>query len=98
MEPAHAAAKDFFPIEVSRFQKRRRLVRAVVKNHWSAHAVTPVAIDGGNVRTADAIVLEALIEWLDPHRSHALRNQFADWRSEERRVGKECRSRWSPDH
>ena len=20
------------------------------------------------------------------------------WRSEERRVGKECRSRWSPDH
>ena len=21
-----------------------------------------------------------------------------DWRSEERRVGKECRSRWSPDH
>src|ERR1019366_6985594 len=22
---------------------------------------------------------------------------FANWRSEERRVGKECRSRWSPD-
>ena len=21
-----------------------------------------------------------------------------DWRSEERRVGEECRSRWSPDH
>src|SRR5256885_10403198 len=24
--------------------------------------------------------------------------QFAQWRSEERRVGKECRSRWSPYH
>src|SRR2546429_9290165 len=23
---------------------------------------------------------------------------FYPWRSEERRVGKECRSRWSPDH
>src|SRR5690348_18496106 len=23
--------------------------------------------------------------------------QFAHWRSEERRVGKECRSRWAPD-
>ena len=23
---------------------------------------------------------------------------LADWRSEERRVGKECRSRWSPYH
>ena len=26
------------------------------------------------------------------------RNQFRDYRSEERRVGKECRSRWSPYH
>ena len=25
-------------------------------------------------------------------------NFFASWRSEERRVGKECRSRWSPYH
>src|SRR2546426_5760629 len=23
---------------------------------------------------------------------------MTNWRSEERRVGKECRSRWSPDH
>ena len=34
---------------------------------------------------------------------HAMRAAFAenarlDVRSEERRVGKECRSRWSPDH
>src|SRR3712207_1197160 len=25
-------------------------------------------------------------------------NRFSETRSEERRVGKECRSRWSPDH
>ena len=25
-------------------------------------------------------------------------NQVGHWRSEERRVGKECRSRWSPYH
>ena len=25
-------------------------------------------------------------------------SDFDDWRSEERRVGKECRSRWSPYH
>src|SRR3712207_6848204 len=31
--------------------------------------------------------------WYEPQRSDDL-----DSRSEERRVGKECRSRWSPDH
>ena len=27
-----------------------------------------------------------------------IQQKFTDWRSEERRVGKECRSRWSPYH
>ena len=27
-----------------------------------------------------------------------IKNHFGWWRSEERRVGKECRSRWSPYH
>src|SRR2546425_8449823 len=30
--------------------------------------------------------------------SNSYRADAADWRSEERRVGKECRSRWSPYH
>jgi len=30
--------------------------------------------------------------------SENLQKQFAEYRSEERRVGKECRSRWSPYH
>ena len=45
--------------------------------------------------------------WLEPIDSRMLRRPVADWdalrqrfrdRSEERRVGKECRSRWSPYH
>ena len=35
-------------------------------------------------------------EWIDVHAQ--LRQMAQDDRSEERRVGKECRSRWSPYH
>src|SRR5258708_34959307 len=38
-------------------------------------------------------------EWDDPARHHLLIRQLeSEYRSEERRVGKECRSRWSPYH
>src|SRR2546425_4099948 len=79
MEPAHAPGKNVVPVEVSRLETRRSLVRPVVENHRSAHAITSVAIDGGNVRPADTVVLEAFIEWFDSHRSDSLGNQFADW-------------------
>src|SRR5205085_10834496 len=36
VEPAHTARKDFFPIEVTRLEPRRRLVRAVVKDYRRA--------------------------------------------------------------
>ena len=39
--------------------------------------------------------------WRDgtiPGSIHAPRGMLEFWRSEERRVGKECRSRWSPYH
>ena len=32
------------------------------------------------------------------HPRNLIAGKFKDWRSEERRVGKECRSRWSPYH
>src|SRR2546430_10788868 len=32
------------------------------------------------------------------HRSLMIKKQYIETRSEERRVGKECRSRWSPYH
>mgnify|MGYP002525280046 CR=1 FL=1 len=34
----------------------------------------------------------------NPDGSSSQIDRIALWRSEERRVGKECRSRWSPDH
>src|SRR5687768_18604655 len=42
-----------------------------------------------------------LLEVIDPALAagqHVLCDRFTDSRSEERRVGKECRSRWTPDH
>src|SRR3712207_7560242 len=33
-----------------------------------------------------------------PETGHAVHWDRPEWRSEERRVGKECRSRWSPYH
>src|SRR5256885_342372 len=57
---------------------------------WVTFVVTPLALLGAlwpPLWTGAALALAPLLEllqWLD--------------RSEERRVGKECRSRWSPEH
>ena len=47
--------------------------------------------------------IEKFIDWMDPLHEIAMKktglSDFGeDKRSEERRVGKECRSRWSPYH
>src|SRR5437588_1869048 len=78
MEPAHAAREDFFPVEVARFETRRRLVRAVVEDDGRANAEAPVAIDGGHVRPRHAVVLERLVERPHAHRAHALTDEVAD--------------------
>ena len=70
VEPAHAAAEDRVPVEVARLQLRGGLVGAVVEDDRRAHAVAAIAVDGGHVRPADAVVLEALVERRDPHRAH----------------------------
>ena len=41
--------------------------------------------------------IRKLISMLESHGVKRLPSQ-KEWRSEERRVGKECRSRWSPYH
>src|SRR5206468_1333468 len=79
VEPAHAAGEDSLPVEVTRFEPRRRFVTAIVEDDRRAHTVAAVAIHGGHVRTGDSVVLEALVEGFDAHRFDALGNQFTDW-------------------
>ena len=45
-------------------------------------------IDGGSLKDEKDFAKENFVSEM----------QAADYRSEERRVGKECRSRWSPYH
>ena len=42
--------------------------------------------------------VEEVKEQLDKYRKQYYDARHVCWRSEERRVGKECRSRWSPYH
>ena len=78
MEPAHARAEDRVPIEVARLQLRGGFVAAIVEDHWSANAMSAIAVDGGHVRTGDAVVLEPLVERAHSHGTHAFGNQLAD--------------------
>src|SRR5689334_25350409 len=51
------------------------------------------------IAAIEAALDKVALGLLDGHVKHCVANADADERrSEERRVGKECRSRWSPDH
>ena len=50
------------------------------------------------ISSQGARALFYLVFGADGHLSEILENPYTSNRSEERRVGKECRSRWSPDH
>ena len=78
MEPAHATIEDGVPVKVAGFQLRRRFVAAVVKDHRCADALAAVAEDCGDIRSGNAIVLEALVEGLDAHRPHPLGHHVAE--------------------
>ena len=53
VEPAHAPAKNRFPVEIARLELRRGFVAAIVKHDRRAHALAAVAVDGRHVRTAE---------------------------------------------
>src|SRR5258707_11744378 len=88
------------------FSSRRRHTR-----YWRDWSSDVCSSDLADIRMADLIAelrriggsvqevgLEA-IKRLDRHRHAVSRQRIGDGlRSEERRVGKECRSRWSPYH
>src|SRR5919205_1538907 len=85
VEPAHAAREYLVPVEVARLQERGGLVRAVVEDDGGADAVAAVAVDGGEVGAAHAVVLEPLVEGLDAHRADALLHEVADGVGDHRR-------------
>ena len=78
VEPAHACAEDFLPVEIARLEQAAGFVAAVVEHHRRAHAVAAVAVDRGHVRAAHAVVLEPFVERFHAHRPDALGDQVAD--------------------
>ena len=55
-----------------------------------------------SLKSGQAVLAALLRQQVDAHavdvRDIAMADIAGQYRSEERRVGKECRSRWSPDH
>ncbi len=84
MKPTQATSHDLLPDEISRLQLRSRLVASVVEDDRRTDARSSIAIDRGHVRSADAIMLEALVERSDTHRSHTLIDQLTDRRIDHR--------------
>ena len=75
------------------FSSRRRHTRSLCD--WSSDVCSSDLIG----RFHDSFVIRAAFEPQDHKLYRALLpDVFSMPRSEERRVGKECRSRWSPDH
>ncbi len=85
VEPADTAREDFPPVEVAGLELRGGLIRAVVEDDGRADAVAAVAVDGGDVGAAHAVVLEPLVEGLDAHRADALGDELADGVADHRR-------------
>src|SRR5262249_56893049 len=73
------------------FSSRRRHTRLV--SDWSSDVCSSDL--GGGVALVEAVVGELFEQLEDRFGAGAIDPAL---RSEERRVGKECRSRWAPDH
>src|SRR5258708_31485963 len=69
---------------------------AAVASNKNIFTEKPVAVDGPGIRTVLEVYQQALAKGLPIAAGTHRRHQTG--RSEERRVGKECRSRWSPYH
>src|SRR5690348_17797141 len=74
------------------FSSRRRHTRWT--GDWSSDVCSSdlSAVDSSIIELSTALGLRVVAEGVET------RDAWDRLRSEERRVGKECRSRWSPDH
>src|SRR5688572_32504115 len=66
---------------------------------WSVVTIPVADLDARGMHVTNIEALRRAVSNLDPGPDYVLTDGFpVPGRSEERRVGKECRSRWAPDH
>src|SRR5262249_6228418 len=78
VKPAHTAGKNFFPIKITWLEQGARFVATIVKNHRRPDALAAVAVNGGHVRSVNAIMLEMFVDGFHSHGTDALGYQVAD--------------------
>ena len=78
MKPAHAAAEDSRPVEVAGFEQSAGFVRTVIEDDGRAHSKAAVAVNGGDIGPADAVVLEPFVERRHTGFAHAALHELAD--------------------
>src|SRR3989442_1404017 len=97
-----AARQGAAAAEAARGKAQQLLAREEPRwNEWTARRERTLSLDGERRMAEQAVeVRRQEFQRLDKELADALaaREQLLRLRSEERRVGKECRSRWSPDH
>src|SRR5256886_17673179 len=105
--PRRAATLELLNVSYDPARELWRDVNAAFAPKYEKETGTPLAIKqshGGSGTQARAVIdgLEAdvvtLALWPDTDAIRKAGQISEGWRSEERRVGKECRSRWSPYH
>ena len=80
-------------IKLTKINDKEKLLKAAREKQQLTYMGTPIRLTAD--RSAD--ILQARREWQDIFKVMKGKN-LQPRRSEERRVGKECRSRWSPYH
>src|SRR3712207_9140249 len=73
-------------------QAQNQKASAMRKLQMAEFAIANFYVDKVDENKLVEAAIIKMLEQLDPH------STYSDARSEERRVGKECRSRWSPYH
>ena len=78
VKPPDPRAKDGGPIKIPGFEHGPGFVRPIIENHRRPHAEAAIAVYGGHIGAVHAIVLKMLVERLNAHGPHALRDQVSD--------------------
>ena len=70
-----------------------KYIQFVDSDDWLAPDFTEKLVSAAEAHTADLVIAPFWMVYPENYVEH-----IRPWRSEERRVGKECRSRWSPEY